>query len=227
MWYAVGPAGVCETAPVRVGRGFAFVDLSGFTSFTDAHGDEEAGRVLTGFRSAVREVSSRRGVRVAKWQGDGAMFVSVEPAPLVEAVLEIEEKIDQAASPLRLRGGITFGHVILFEGDDYIGSAVNLAARLCDVAAPHEMLVSCELEDYIPAWARAEPVTPVAVRGFAQPVPTLRVHRREDRSDGVVDPVCRMTIPRDAVALWRGDVGFCSTSCVDLWDNAHPPVASP
>jgi adenylate cyclase len=209
---------------MRVGRGFAFVDLSGFTSFTDAHGDEEAGQVLTGFRSAVREVSSRRGVRVAKWQGDGAMFVSVEPGPLVEAVLEIEEKVDRAASPLRLRGGITFGHVILFEGDDYIGSAVNLAARLCDVAAPHEMLVGCELADYIPAWAEAEPATPIDIRGFAQPVQTLRVHRREDSPDTVHDPICRMEIPRDAVALWRDDVAFCSTSCAELWDDAHPPV---
>ena len=211
---------------MRVGRGFGFVDLSGFTSFTDTHGDEEAGHVLTGFRSAVRDVSSRRGVRVAKWQGDGAMFVSVEPGPLVEAVLEIEEKIDKAASPLRLRGGMTFGHVILFEGDDYIGSAVNLAARLCDVAAPHEMLVSCELEDYIPPWATAEPAVPVDVRGFAQPVPVLRVHRREDTADTVVDPICRMEVPRDAVTLWRGDVGFCSSSCADLWDDAHPVTAA-
>jgi class 3 adenylate cyclase len=205
---------------MRVGRGFAFVDLSGFTSFTDTHGDEEAGGVLTGFRSAVREVSSRRGVRVAKWQGDGAMFVAVEPGPLVEAVLEMEEKVDRT-SPLLLRAGLTFGHVILFEGDDYIGSAVNLAARLCDVAAPHEMLVSCELEDHIPAWAVAEPAVPVPVRGFAQPVPVLRVHRREDAEDTINDPICRMNVPRDSVTIWRGADGFCSSSCADAWDQAH------
>jgi adenylate cyclase len=209
---------------VRVGRGFAFVDLSGFTAFTDTNGDEEAGRVLTGFRAAVREVSSRRGVRVAKWQGDGAMFVSVEPGPLVEAVLEMEEKVDQAASPLRLRGGMTFGHVILFEGDDYIGSAVNLAARLCDVAAPHELLVSCELQEHVPKWAVAEAAVPVPVRGFAQPVPVLRVHRREDATDTVLDPVCRMDVPRDAVLIWRGHEGFCSSSCADAWDQAHGTV---
>ena len=34
------------------------------------------------------------------------------------------------------------GPVILFEGDDYIGTAVNLAARLCDIAAPHEVLAT-------------------------------------------------------------------------------------
>ena len=206
---------------MRVGRGFAFVDLSGFTAYTDAHGDEEAGRILTAFRAVVREVSSRRGVRVAKWQGDGAMLVSVEPDPLVAAVLEMEEKIDRGGNPLRLRGGMTYGHVILFEGDDYIGSAVNLAARLCDVAAPHELLVSCELEDHIPPWAAAEEAVPVPVRGFAQPVPVLRVHRREDATDTVTDPVCRMNVPREAVTLWRGSEAFCSTSCADAWDHAH------
>ena len=212
---------------MRVARGFAFVDLSGFTSFTDAHGDEEASRILTGFRAAVREVSSRRGVRVAKWQGDGAMFVSVDRRPLVEAVLEIEAKIDTTSSPLRLRGGITWGHVILFEGDDYIGSAVNLASRLCDVAAPHEILVSCELEDEIPAWAEAEPAVPVAVRGFAQPVPVLRIHRRAPTNDTVRDPICGMDVPTDAVTHWRGSDGFCSESCVDVWDDAHQQPATP
>ena len=207
---------------MRVGRGFAFVDLSGFTSFTDAHGDEEASRILTGFRAAVREVSSRRGVRVAKWQGDGAMFVSVERRPLVEAVLEIEAKIDTTNSPLRLRGGITWGNVILFEGDDYIGSSVNLASRLCDVAAPHEILVSCELEEDVPAWAVAEPAVPVAVRGFAQPVPVLRVHRREAAADTRRDPICGMDVPTESVTLWRGEEGFCSDSCVDMWDDTHP-----
>lgn len=82
---------------MRVPRTFAFVDLSGFTSFTDTHGDEEAGDVLAAFRKAVRDVSSRRGVRVAKWLGDGAMLVGVESGPLVEAVLEMEERVDRRA----------------------------------------------------------------------------------------------------------------------------------
>lgn len=161
---------------MRVHRAFAFVDLSGFTAFTDANGDEEACRVLTEFRTVVRQVASDRGVRVAKWQGDGAMFVSVEPTPMIEAVLEIEERVDHC-SPLRLRGGITIGDVILFEGDDHIGSAVNLAARLCDGAAPHEILAGVELEPYLPDWASAEPAGPAEVRGFAHAIPLLRLQR--------------------------------------------------
>jgi adenylate cyclase len=78
-----------------------------------------------------------------------------------------------------LRGGITIGDVILFEGDDHIGSAVNLAARLCDGAAPHEILAAVDLAPYLPDWACAEPAGPVEVRGFAHAVPVLRLHRAD------------------------------------------------
>ena len=208
---------------MRVGRAFAFVDLSGFTSFTAHHGDDEAGNVLTEFRRVVREVSSRRGVRVAKWQGDGAMFVSVEAAPLTEAVLEIEQRIDHNSSPLRLRAGITWGHVILFEGDDYIGSAVNLAARLCDGAAPHEILAAVELQPFVPKWAAAEPAGPMVIRGFVEPVPVLRLHHLDctEGDDGVKDPICGMVIPISAVLVRRDDLCFCSESCAMAWDDAN------
>jgi len=63
---------------MRVRRYFAFIDLCGFTRFTEVHGDEEAVAVLTGFRTLVRFIASEHGVRVAKWLGDGAMFVSTD-----------------------------------------------------------------------------------------------------------------------------------------------------
>ena len=47
---------------MRVERSFAFVDLCGFTRFTDLHGDEEAVGVLTRFRTAVREIASDHAV---------------------------------------------------------------------------------------------------------------------------------------------------------------------
>ena len=64
---------------MRVPRTFTFVDLSGFTNYTAAFGDDAAGRILSAFRSLVREIASERGVRIAKWLGDGCMLVSVEP----------------------------------------------------------------------------------------------------------------------------------------------------
>ena len=210
---------------MRVARTFAFVDLSNFTSFTDTHGDAEAGEVLAGFRKAVRDVASRRGVRVAKWLGDGAMLVGVESAPLVEAVLEMEERVDRGEHPLKLRAGITVGRVILFEGDDYIGSAVNLAARLCDDAGPHEILALPSVAEFVPPWAETEAVGTLEVRGFYRPVPLIRLRRRDCEGPRRRDPICGMELDEPGVVATRrgpdGPVVFCSESCADAWD-AHP-----
>ena len=126
--------------PTRVERSFAFVDLSGFTRFTDVQGDDEAVDILSAFRAVVRGVASTHGVRIAKWLGDGAMLVGVEPEPLLEALVEIEGLITDSGSPLPLRAGFTTGPVILIDGDDYVGHAVNLAARLCAAAEPRQVL---------------------------------------------------------------------------------------
>jgi adenylate cyclase len=166
---------VSDNGAMRVNRSFAFVDLCGFTRFTDAHGDEESVAVLTGFRACVREVSSEYGVRVAKWLGDGAMFVSTEPWQLVAAVVELEHRIDVAGGALPIRAGMAGGEVILFEGDDYIGGPVNLAARLCDAAEPNEVLASADLAEFKPTWTEARPGGTRSVPGFVQPVKVVLV----------------------------------------------------
>jgi class 3 adenylate cyclase len=160
---------------MRVERIFAFVDLCGFTRFTDTHGDEEAVDVLTRFRAAVREIGSNHGVRVAKWLGDGAMFVSTSKEPLVESILALAHRCDELGVTLPLRAGIAGGPVILFEGDDYIGGPVNLAARLCDAAGPRELLATADLADAVPAWATAVPVGELVIKGFVLRVDVVRI----------------------------------------------------
>ncbi len=115
---------------MRVDRWFAFVDLSGFTSFGDQFGDDESVRVLTAFRAAVRQVATDFGVRIAKWLGDGCMLVSVDPSQLIGSVAKLEECTHELELPLSMHAGCAGGDVILLEGDDYTGRSVNLAARL-------------------------------------------------------------------------------------------------
>jgi class 3 adenylate cyclase len=163
---------------MRVRRSFAFVDLCGFTRFTEAHGDEEAVAALTGFRALVREVASEHGVRVAKWLGDGAMFVSTDGESLIIALCELGDRARDAVT-LPLRAGLAIGDVILFEGDDYIGSAVNLAARLCDEAAPGEFLAEAELAELAPERTNIRPVGVRLVTGFMRPVAVVAIARAE------------------------------------------------
>ena len=98
---------------MRVYRCFAFVDLSGFTALTDHEGDERAVAVLSQFRAILREVCSRRGVRIDKWLGDGAMLVSVQPMPLLASLLDFELAISRSNLPLRVRCGADDGEGIL------------------------------------------------------------------------------------------------------------------
>lgn len=160
---------------MRVDRTFAFVDLCGFTSFTSTNGDQRAVDVLTRFRAAVRAIGSSHGVRVAKWLGDGAMFVSTVGGPLVESVLALARRAVDDGVDLPLRAGLAGGLVILFEGDDYIGGPVNLAARLCDLAQPRELLAAADLADAVPPWAAAVPVGGRAIPGLVEPVEVVRV----------------------------------------------------
>lgn len=152
----------------RVRRTFGFIDLCGFTAYSNSRGDDAAVAQLAAFRAIVRAVGSATGVRVAKWLGDGAMLVGLEPAPLVAAVLEVCRRMHAEGLDLALHAGVAQGQVILFEGDDHIGQSVNLASRLAELAEPWQVLGPA---DVIPGLAGSGAVLgAVEVAGWDHPI---------------------------------------------------------
>lgn len=166
---AVAPQGTGVERPVpewvdlnqAIDRTFAFVDLCGFTNFTDRFGAHAATELLARFRSATRDVTTRRGTRVAKWLGDGVMLVGTEPGPIVATVAELQLRF--LDDEFNIHAGIAAGTVLLFEGDDYIGRSVNLAARLCEAAAAGEILAHA-VDAFVPEWV--EHTNTVTVRAM-------------------------------------------------------------
>src|SRR5688500_1966793 len=206
---------------MEVDRSFAFVDLCGFTAYTEAEGSVMATQTLAAFRAASRDISSRRGVRIAKWLGDGAMVVGVEAQPVLELLLEIEHRSITTGSSLALRSGVTFGKAILFEGDDYIGSVVNLAKRLCDAADPHQILIGPDVEEFTPPWADVHEEGELLIKGFDGTLARRRLSLKQMRHP-VVDPVCGLAIdPECATGEAVDDKGakvvFCSPACELTW----------
>ncbi|MFZ8998898.1 MAG: adenylate/guanylate cyclase domain-containing protein [Ilumatobacteraceae bacterium] len=179
---------------MRVPRTFAFVDLSGFTNYTAAFGDDAAGRILSTFRSLVREVASERGARVAKWLGDGCMIVGVDQPSVIAFVTDLHQRAASVCAPLTLRAGIASGHALLFEGDDYIGSAVNMAARLCDHARGVDILMPTMQLERLPEGVVAEPWGDIELRGFPGTVDVVRL-----------DGAPRRTADPDTTELWSRD----------------------
>lgn len=208
---------------VRVRRTFAFLDVSGFTAMTLTEGDERSVAVLGVFRGAVRRVCSRRAVRIAKWLGDGAMLVGTETTPVLAAALEIMCADELTAEGVEVKCGVTTGPVILLEGDDYIGHAVNVAARLCELAHGGQMLADPAVVPHLPAWALAGEPRQAAVRGVEAGVEVveLSLHCPGPANP---DPVCGIPLVESTAAAWRPAGGlrrwlFCSDSCLDTWES--------
>ena len=191
---------------MRVPRTFVFVDLSGFTNYTAAFGDDAAGRVLSTFRGIVRTVASERGVRIAKWLGDGCMVVAVDQRDAIEFVLDLEQQATDVCAPLTIRAGLATGHALLFEGDDYIGSAVNMAARLCDRAKGVEVLIPTMQLERLPEGVHAEPV-------------------RRDRTPRISRSDRRRPTRRHADACQRRHVRSLDAQSVHLTDPKPIPMS--
>lgn len=208
---------------MKVKRTFCFVDLSEFTSYTEEYGDVAAAAILMKFRTLVRTVASRRGVLIAKWLGDGVMIVAINSKTVVATALELQWRAHDLCAPLALCTGIAGGETILFEGDDYIGTPVNLAARLCQAAQPVEILASSEIASSLPPWARSVPSKDGVLRGFSDPVPLSRIVLATPDIVHVVDPICTLPLSPRAVAVARetkdGIEAFCSEECAQTWDS--------
>jgi class 3 adenylate cyclase len=153
---------------------------------------------LIALRNTVRTVASRAGVRVDKWLGDGVMLVGVDCEPLVHAVVTISAGHSRRGR-LPLRAGLACGQVILLEGDDYVGTPVNLAARLSDRADPDQILAAeaglvvpdsvvrgRAAQLHLPGFADKVAVVALATRPRSRRVlPLPRLVRSEDASPAV------------------------------------------
>ncbi len=175
------PAAAIETREGTI----VFTDLSGFTEFTALRGDAAAVSLLDLQDRLVREQMGDRG-RIVKHLGDGLMLWFDEPLDAVQVAISLQEKFEEASGeddePLWVRIGIHFGRPVL-RGDDFIGHDVNVAARIVDLAAPGEVLVSeaCTAQIETPlGGVTFEEIGPTIMKGIPEPVPLFRVTRDWD-----------------------------------------------
>ena len=101
------PDDLPEAAYRRTGRTFGFADLTGVTAYTRDSGPLAAGRRLDEFREVARDVAAKRGVRVAKWLGDGVMMVGTEPTPTIAWGGHVISHFDGAG--FEVRAGLATG----------------------------------------------------------------------------------------------------------------------
>ena len=136
------PAAEAET----VVRTFLIADVRGYTSFTQAHGDEEAGRLAARFAELAREAVAATSGKVLELRGDEALCVFPSARQALRAAVELQRRFrvrvdGEPAFPLGVGVGLAAGEAVPIEGG-YRGGALNLAARLCSLAGPGQILAS-------------------------------------------------------------------------------------
>jgi class 3 adenylate cyclase len=176
-----------------------FCDLRGFTAFAETAEPEEVFRILRQYHTVAGEAVVANDGTVEHFAGDGLMAFFNDPVEIedhelaaVRTAVALGERFTRLAEDWRKRGhdlglgmGIATGYATLgrigFEGRyDYgaIGTAVNLAARLSDAAAPGEILLSQRTHAAVDEQFRTEPVPELQLKGFSRPVVALRVSER-------------------------------------------------
>src|SRR5439155_18546523 len=161
--HAIGePGDAPQVAPVQMPSErrpvtILFADLVGFSTMAEHLDPEELRTQMTEtFGELTREVEARGGV-VEKFIGDAVMAVfgaptahEDDPDRAVEAAVQmldaVRRRSEHTPTPLRLRIGINSGLVVSGQVGDgtqtgVMGDAVNVAARLQQVADPGEITV--------------------------------------------------------------------------------------
>jgi adenylate cyclase len=121
-----------------------FTDLVGFSEWVLQAGDERALELLRAVAAVVEPAIGAHGGRVVKRLGDGHMAVFTAAAPALQAALALQEGLEGVAVEghrARLRAGLHTGQPRRLRGD-YLGTDVNIAARVSAAAGPGEVLVS-------------------------------------------------------------------------------------
>ena len=183
-------------APHRREICYAFVDLCGFTSFTDSAEPEEVQGVLREYHTTMGALITRFEGTLDRFAGDGILVFFNDPVPVADApqraaamALEMQqqfcalrERWAKLDYNLDLSIGIAKGFATLgafgYEGRfDYsaIGGVVNLAARLCQEAGPGEILIDRRARAALDEVATVEALGAIALKGYAHPVPAFRL----------------------------------------------------
>ena len=172
------PAGTAYTAPAM--RAIVFTDLCGSVAQTHTLGDDGHMRMLREHDEIVRAELVANDGREVKHTGDGIMaaFSSIACAVAFAVAVQtrIAERNEAADLALEVSIGISAGEPVTEADGDLFGAAVQLAARLCGVAAAGDIAVSVAVRELCMGKPfRFEDRGPVVLKGLPEPTRTYAV----------------------------------------------------
>ncbi|HET7670554.1 MAG TPA: response regulator [Burkholderiales bacterium] len=178
-----------------------FLDLRGFTAFTDRADPDEVMDLLRAYHAALGRMVDEYGGTLEHFAGDGVMIFFSDPLPVdrpAEKAVRMALALQAAFTPISqawaklghdvglgigiAQGEATLGVIGFEQRWEYaaIGNVPNLAARLCGIAHAGEIILDAQTEHDLTTVAETEPVGPLTLRGFSQPVAAFRLRSVRD-----------------------------------------------
>ncbi len=185
--------------PLRTHRSevtVVFVDMRGFTAFTETSEPEEVMNVLHEYHAEMGRLIVAHEGTLERYTGDGMMILFNDPLPVPNPVeravrmalsmrtreRELSQKWQRRGFELNVGFGIAQGYATIgkigFEDRwDYtaIGSVVNLAARLCGVARGGQILIPERVVWAAQGLIDVDPIGEFELKGFKRPVRAYNV----------------------------------------------------
>jgi len=197
----VAPGGEELLEPHRREITAVFLDLRGFTAFTDRADPDEVMELLRAYHLTLGRTVDEFGGTLEHFAGDGVMIFFNDPIEVekpAERAIRMALALQRAFNPIA-EAWLKLGHEVglgigIAQGDatlgvigfeqrwEYaaIGNVPNLAARLCGSAHAGEIIVDGQTEHDIVHVADTEFVGALTLRGFQQPVPAFRLRKLRD-----------------------------------------------
>jgi adenylate cyclase len=134
-----------------------FADLADSTALKTQRGDRAVGELVSRHRDHVRRLAEACGGRIIDWAGDGCFLTFETPSAAVLFALRLQQTHGEDSDLPRVRVGMHLGEVSEHAGPDddpsrprVEGLSVDLAARICGLALPAQILMSAAVADSAP-----------------------------------------------------------------------------
>lgn len=220
-------------------RAILFADLRGSTALYLKLGNTQAATVVTHSLAMLGQIIAKAGGRVIKTLGDGLMAVFDDAERAVEAAVSLHDSLERIApvgeglpvkaAAIKLKVAIAWGEMVEVDGDCF-GDAVNVAARLLDLAGDNETLTTAQLLRELPTdqHERFRSIDKLHLRGRKDPVAVLRMDARrfgDTMSTMIMDEPAASDMPDGVRLTWLGTERVFSPATMPLVLGRSPQAS--
>ncbi len=170
-----------------------FTDIRGFTSFSEKHSPEEVIEILNLYLDLQTQIIQNHKGVVDKFLGDGIMSIFTgdnQTVNAIEAAIHIQRELAKMNNRRKTwkdhvlevgigisAGGAVLGSIGSQDRMDYtaIGDTVNLASRLCGIAASGQIMVTEEIIQMLDGKFQSRSEGKLPIKGKQNQVPVYQI----------------------------------------------------